>query len=399
MLHASLLVAAPHLTTSWRRRYVQSLLNWYSEQRRDLPWRRTADPYAIWISETMLQQTQVATVIEYFNRFMQRFPDVQSLADADEQSVLSMWAGLGYYRRARQLHAAARKIVEEHQGVFPSDISQLMHLPGIGRYTAGAVASIAFDEPAPIVEANTERLYARLLRLQSPPRLPQANALLWQFAQWQLPSEKRQSKTSSLPGGARVPAGAGTINQAAMELGSLICKPVNPHCLICPLAALCPTARDGLQKMIPPPKPKKEFTALHHVALIIKEAGRWLLRLNPTGSWWTGLWDFPRVDITELALGSTQSTSSAKRRLALDATACAQIAEAAADQFGIAVRLSQPLFTLSHGVTRFRITLDCVQAEASGIPASWKWMNSAHSTEYPLTAPARKILQRLGSDR
>ncbi|MGN6546833.1 MAG: A/G-specific adenine glycosylase, partial [Aureliella sp.] len=241
--------AAPHLTLEWRRRYTQRLVRWYAEHQRDLPWRRTRDPYAIWISETMLQQTQVATVIDYYHRFLARFPTVEALAAADEQEVLGLWAGLGYYRRARQLHAASQQVVSQHRGNFPGDVPSLMQLAGVGRYTAGAIASIAFDKPAPILEANTERLYARLLCLREPTRSPASLALLWQFAEWSLPRGASRSPNSS----------ARTINQAAMELGSLVCKPVNPRCCECPLAALCPTALHGLQSAIPVPKPKKSF--------------------------------------------------------------------------------------------------------------------------------------------
>jgi A/G-specific adenine glycosylase len=346
----------------------------------------------------MLQQTQVATVIDYFQRFMQRFPDVRSLAEADEQAVLTMWAGLGYYRRARQLHAAARQIVTDYRAQFPRDVPTLMKLPGIGRYTAGAVASIAFDEPAPIVEANTERLFARLLRLESSPRSPAGSSLLWQFAAWQLPKLQR-AKSSN---GGRVDFGTfagglgpGTINQAAMELGSLICKPVNPQCLICPLVALCPTAQEGLQSKIPVPKPKRDFTPLHHVALVIQQSERWLVRISPPGAWWTGLWDFPRIDVTELGLRGAQSSQLLKNQLSLDEAARSRIASAAAAQLGIHVRIVAPLFSLSHGVTRFRITLDCLQAEAGEAPAGWQWSDRPTLSRLPLTAPAKKIIQRL----
>lgn len=380
MQEAGLSAAAPHLTLEWRRRYTQRLVRWYAEHQRDLPWRRTRDPYAIWISETMLQQTQVATVIDYYHRFLARFPTVEALAAADEQEVLGLWAGLGYYRRARQLHAASQQVVSQHRGNFPGDVPSLMQLAGVGRYTAGAIASIAFDKPAPILEANTERLYARLLCLREPTRTPASLALLWQFAEWSLPRGASRSPNSS----------ARTINQAAMELGSLVCKPVNPRCCECPLAALCPTALHGLQSAIPVPKPKKSFTPLHHVALLAQQEERWLVRLNPPGSWWTGLWDFPRVDITEHQLsgeavprgGSANLGALARRRIAEAASAALRLES---DVVG-SVR-----FSLSHTVTRYRIRLDCAEAVVHSAPPDWRWRTLDELTELPLTAPARKI--------
>jgi A/G-specific adenine glycosylase len=384
MADASLLARAPHLTAAWRRQYVQRLTRWFASHQRDLPWRKTDDPYAIWLSESMLQQTQVATVIDYYHRFLKRFPDVRSLAQADEEAVLAQWAGLGYYRRARQLHAAARQVVDDHAGVFPSELDQLTNLPGVGRYTAGAVRSIAFDKPAPIVEANTERLYARLIGLTDPPRSPVGQQLLWEFAQWQLPR------------GAA--AGSRTINQAAMELGSLVCKPLKPLCSQCPLESQCPTAAAGLQASIPAPKPKKTFSALHHVALIIPRENRWLVRVYPPGAWWTGLWDFPRVDITQ-----RQGAVLAPPACGSVPTANATIEKAALSQLGLTTEVVSPLFQFTHGVTRYRVRVDCVEAAGahfSGLddaatPEGWLWANFAELAQLPLTSPARKILSRL----
>lgn len=409
MLQSQLFAAAPHLTAGWRRWYVQRLTKWFSQHCRDLPWRRTDDPYAIWLSESMLQQTQVATVIDYYHRFLERFPDVRSLAEADESAVLKQWAGLGYYRRARQLHAAARQVVEAHGGSFPDDVSQLMSLPGIGRYTAGAVVSIAFDKPAPIVEANTERLFARLLCLRQPPRSPAGQSLLWEFASWQLPRGSA--------GGARV------INQAAMELGSLVCKPLRPLCDQCPLSSQCPTALQGLQSSIPLPKPKKQFTPLHHIALLIARGDRWLVRINPPGSWWTGLWDFPRVDVTPLDL-----CFRIRSNAALAQEACAAVEATAEEQLGLRTRVHSPLFRLTHGVTRYRIQVDCIEAQGAQFAASpapidnkngdgnckhmptpapeqgrlddvapdgWVWASQAEMERLPMTSPARKMLSRL----
>jgi A/G-specific adenine glycosylase len=408
MHDAALLAAAPHLSSQWRKQYAQRLGRWYAEHHRDLPWRRTHDPYAIWVSETMLQQTQVATVIDYYQRFLARFPSVASLAAADEQEVLGLWAGLGYYRRARQLHAAARQLVGAHGGVFPEDVPSLMTLPGVGRYTAGAIASIAFDKPAPILEANTERLFARLLCLRESTRTPASLSILWQFAEWLLPR------------GASGSASSRVLNQAAMELGSLICKPLNPQCSLCPLAPQCPTAQQGLQNSIPVPKPKKTFTPLHHIALVVPSQQRWLMRLNPAGAWWSGLWDFPRVDITDLGLLSGATSRSSRAPTVLDAVARTRIAEAASSELGLQSAIGATRFSLTHTVTRYRILLDCAEATVTGFaagdqvreravdmrvnssasasrnaPPGWQWCTPGELMKLPLTAPARKIAKLL----
>lgn len=393
MDEARLKAVGRHLSASWRRDYTRRLTRWYDRHQRTLPWRQTRDPYAIWISETMLQQTQVATVVDYYLRFVVRFPDVFALADADEQTVLGLWAGLGYYRRARQLHAAAKKIVTEYDGNFPTEVSQLIELPGIGRYTAGAIASIAYDLPAPILEANTQRLYARLIGLKQSLQIPSVNAILWDFAQWQLPSGQG--------GGSR------KLNQAAMELGSLVCKPVEPQCDACPLHALCPTAEQGLQTLIPAPKPKKVIDPLHHLALLIVSNHRWLVRQNPLGGWWVGLWDFPRVDITDLGLPSDQVLNRALGKKSLRQ----KIEEVAKKQLELPITIDQHFWTMKHSVTRYRITLECLHAKWSSptateplaafekngeqTKAEWRWVAFEELQALPLTASARRISKRL----
>ncbi len=274
-------------------------------------------------------------------------------------------------------------------------------MPGIGRYTAGAIASIALGQPAPIVEANTERLYARLLKLEKPLRDRDSQRLLWHFAQWQLegPADAPKSSKKRDPG---------RINQAVMELGALVCKPVDPLCLVCPIVHLCPTAKDGLQQRIPPPKPKRQFTALHHVALIVRDRGRWLLRHNPPDGWWHGLWDFPRVDVTELALRTSAGRSS-KSALsgALEDAAQTSILRLAHQQlFGdstatVFTALQEPVVALSHGVTRYRIAVDGIAAQVDKrrlkSNPQWAWVDVQTANAMPLTAPAKKMLHKLSS--
>ena len=244
---------------------------WYAKHARDLPWRRVGgDPYAVWLSEIMLQQTQVATVRPYFARFLAALPSVEALAAADEHEVLRLWEGLGYYRRARQLHQAARLICSRHGGVFPRRLEALRRLPGIGRYTAGAILSIAFDQPQPILEANTSRLFSRLLAWPGEPASAAGQKLGWAMAEALLPRR-----------------GAGRFNQALMELGSEVCQPRAPRCEVCPVASLCRACAEGLQSQIPPPKRKPAPQTVREAAVVVRRRGRVLLlrasRRGPLG--------------------------------------------------------------------------------------------------------------------
>jgi A/G-specific adenine glycosylase len=400
---------APHLTAAWRQALQRKLMRWFVQHKRDLPWRATCDPYAIWISESMLQQTQVATVIDYFQRFMAKFPTVAALAAAPEQEVLAAWAGLGYYRRARQLHAAAKLVMEELGGTFPRTAEELRQLPGVGRYTAGAVASIAYDQAAPILEANTQRVFARLLKLDADLKTKAAENQLWAFAGWILPAEGE--------------AGSGLLNQAAMELGALVCKPRQPDCTACPLRGSCPTYAAGLTDSIPRVAVKAASTPLHHATLLVEHQGRWLVRLNGTGQWWTGLWDFPRFDLTEHGwldtIASQRSVSRSQR--SVDAARknvnpsqgsaawewserhWARITASCQQQLGLAPGEFVHAYRHKHAVTRYRITLDCFHATLSGSRRSWpkaepwQWHTLAELHGLPLTAPAKKILRQLDS--
>src|SRR5262245_2587154 len=224
-----------------RTALVKNLLAWFQRNARDLPWRRTRDLYAIWISEIMLQQTQVATVIPYWQRLLARFPDVASLAAADEHEVLRLWEGLGYYRRARQLHAAAKQIANEHNGRFPQEFAAVRGLPGIGRYTAGAILSIGLDQRLPILEANSIRVLSRVTAYRGEVATTAGQRHLWSVAESILPRQR-----------------CGTFNQALMELGSEICAPRAPQCDQCPVVELCGAHAKRLVDRIPtPPRPTK----------------------------------------------------------------------------------------------------------------------------------------------
>ncbi len=353
-----------HFSTAQKQSLRQRLLTWYAKNARDLPWRKSQDPYRVWISEIMLQQTQVATVRDYFTRFVATFPSVRSLAAASEVEVLRLWEGLGYYRRARQLHAAAKKVADEHSGEFPHELTQLQSLPGIGRYTAGAIASIAFNKRAPILEANTIRLFSRLIAYRGEAASAAGQRTLWQFAEEILPQKD-----------------VACFNQALMELGSLVCTPNDPKCSECPLADVCAANADGLQREIPIAKPRQVFTEVREAAVVVRKNGSVLLRRCGDNERWAGLWDFPRFEL------EASSPLFANR----------EIAEKVVAQTGIACAPGALFKTLRHGVTRFRITLDCYEAAyldgrvRSGTSAQVRWQTRSALQELPLSTTGRKI--------
>jgi len=256
----------------------RSVLAWYRRTRRDLPWRANRDPYRVWVSEIMLQQTQVERVKEFFTRFVARFPAVETLARAPEREVLRLWEGLGYYRRARQLHAAAKRLVAEHGGRFPETAAELKTLPGIGRYTAGAIASIAFGKREPILEANSRRVFARLVGHDQPVG-GAGDEPLWRVAGEYVPAAD--------PGG---------FNQAIMDLGALLCTPTRPLCARCPLARQCVAHATARTETLPISTARRGTKAIRETAVVLRHGDRVLVERREPGSWWEGLWDFPLVD-------------------------------------------------------------------------------------------------------
>jgi A/G-specific adenine glycosylase len=346
--------------------FRRTLVAWYAKHARDLPWRQTTDPYRIWISEIMLQQTTVAAVIPYFERFLAEFPTVLDLASAQETAVLRLWEGLGYYSRARNLHRAAKVLVERHSGAFPHDLASLRELPGIGRYTAGAIFSFAFDRPAPIVEANTLRLYCRLLGYPGDPRSKQGQAILWSFAETILPKKH-----------------PGRLNQALMELGATVCSPRDPQCESCPVNRHCQSFHDGTQATIPQAKSKTVITEITEASIAIQNGSKYLLRRRTSVERWAGLWDFVRFEIEHQAkrIDRENLVASVKERTGLD------------------VELGPQVVELKHGVTRYRITLKCFIAnERHGQllkHEEWKWVLSNQLDQYPLSVTARQFAKRL----
>lgn len=354
------------LDAKWRQSFRRRLLKWYRANARDLPWRNTHDPYRIWISEIMLQQTQVETVKPYYGRFLKTFPNVRKLAAAKETQVLRLWEGLGYYRRARQLHAAAKQIVAEHKGKFPDTFEAVQALPGIGRYTAGAILSFAHDQQLPIVEANTLRLYSRLLAMHEDPRRRSGQDRLWEFAAAILPRTK-----------------CGEANQALIELGSQICRPKEPLCETCPVVANCAAFRDGCVEAVPMKAGKTNYENVTEAAVVIRHQGHVLLRQCQATERWAGLWDFPRCRV-EL------KQNAARKR---------EIATTLQDLIGHGVRVGELIATMDHAVTRFRISLLCYEGELfhsdKVLSPSQEWVSLDELEEYPLSVTGRKLSRLL----
>ncbi len=258
-----------------RAKFRASLVRWFRKNGRDLPWRLTRDPYAVLVSEIMLQQTQVATVIPYFERWMQKFPDTQTLARASETDVLHAWQGLGYYSRARNLHRAAQAIAGKYNAIFPRELDVIRELPGVGRYTAGAVATFAFDQATPVVDANIARVLARLLDLQTPVDSRAGGEALWKTAGELQP--KREARI---------------FNSALMELGALVCTPRAPKCGQCPVAKFC---RATNPESLPRKKPRRKTVELLENCAFIFSRDKILLE-QQTNSRWRGLWKLPQLD-------------------------------------------------------------------------------------------------------
>jgi len=270
-------VSPPHAAA-----LVADLLGWFAGARRDLPWRRDRDAYRVWISESMLQQTRVEAAVPYFERFVARFPTVAVLAAAPVEAVLAAWSGLGYYRRARSLHAAARAVVERHGGEVPSEREALLALPGIGPYTAGAVASIAFDRPEPLVDGNVARVLSRLFALDAP-----SDSARFRAESWRLAGELVR---------VAAPHGPGDWNQALMELGAVVCVPREPRCLACPVKAHCRAIADGRTSELPVPKRRAQPIDVEvHVALV-RDGDRVLVAQRPPGGRMEGLWELPAIE-------------------------------------------------------------------------------------------------------
>ena len=353
-------------TPDQRRRLRRRLLAWFAHYRRWFPWRRDRDPYRIWVSEVMLQQTQAATVVPFFERFLSAFPTVSDLAAADEQDVLRSWEGLGYYRRARDLHRAARQVVRAHGGSFPSDSAAAAALPGLGRYMVGAILSQAFERRLPILEANSQRLLCRLFAIRDDPTRGPARRRLWQLAEYLLPQRR-----------------VGDFNQSLMEVGALVCTPADPHCEECPLINECAARRLGIQGEVPARTRRSEAVEVREAGIVIRREERVLLVQRPAEGRWAGMWEFPHGPME-----NGETVDAAAVRLAR--------------QFvGFRIRLGAELATLRHVVTHHRITLTCFEATClagrfrSSSYARGKWIEPAQIADFPVSAPQRRLASAL----
>lgn len=347
----------------WVEELRRALLQWFAQHRRALPWRKDSEnPYAVWVSEVMLQQTQTATVIPYYERFMQRFPTVETLAEAPQEEVLRHWEGLGYYSRARNLQEAARLIVREYGGQLPAEVEALKHLPGVGAYTAGAIASIAFGRAAPVVDGNVSRVLARLFWLKGDMKKPSVQTLLWNLA--------RQLVDPRMPG---------DFNQAMMELGSTVCTPAAPECGRCPVAHLCAALQRGEPSAVPEPSRSKPSRAVTDVSAIVLNEGQVVIGKRPPHGLWGGLWEFPRT------------TRQGKESLE-------QLARQAAQELtGIHVEPREPLMQVKHQVTYHAIRLHgylCDYVSGDLQPSGYqevRWVEPASLPDFPLSAPQRQL--------
>lgn len=360
---------------SWAPELVAAaLLDWYAIAARDLPWRRTRDPYAIWVSEIMLQQTQVAAVAPYWERWMEAFPAVQALASAPAEKVLKLWEGLGYYARARNLHRAAQLLVQTQEGRLPVDLEGWLALPGIGRYTAGAICSIAFNQPAPILDGNVTRVLCRILGIRTDPRAKETNQFLWKLAAQLVETAPKHKAPVSLQ--------CGYLNQSLMELGALICTPRQPQCGQCPVQRFCVACQSGLIEIIPPPKIRTKTVHKMLACWIIEHNGRVLACQRPGNGVNAHLWEFPSVECC--------SASMAKALAVAEKT------------LGFRPEYGHMLGLIRHSITHHRIVMRVFHGSVSQPQMlndpSMVWLTMAQVRGYPFAAAHRKAAKWLNPE-
>lgn len=344
------------------------LIKWFGIEARDLPWRRSSDPYAIWVSEVMLQQTQVATVIPYWERWLKAFPTVEVLAQAPEARVLKLWEGLGYYSRARNLQRAAQVILRDHAGRMPAQPEVLRQLPGIGPYTAGAVASIAFNLPEPVLDGNVIRVLTRLRAWFGDPKARELQARLWTEARHFVEAAAAVSTTG--------PRGnCSALNQGLMELGATVCTPTKPQCSKCPWESVCQANVRGLTVQLPESSPRAVTETRRFATALLRHQDRWLVRQRPEGMVNAGYWEFPNLEV----LANDEPLSALAGWLGIPA-----------DSFTSAG-------TLRHAITRYRMTQHLFRAEvprALPLPDA-RWVSLADLEALALTGPHRRLARTL----
>lgn len=325
-----------------------------------MPWRDHPDSYAVWVSEIMLQQTRVETVVPYFEKWMKLFPTLKELAKADEHDVLSAWEGLGYYSRARNLHKAAKIVVQKFNGELPRDLEALQSLPGIGKYTVGAIASIAFKMDEATLDGNLRRVFSRLFDVKEFADSPTGEKMLWELARKNLPKGK-----------------AGDYNQALMDLGATICLPRNPRCLLCPLMEICEGRKNGTQDIRPVLKPKKESPHYIQVAAVIIKNGKVLLRQRPANGLLGNMWEFSNARV---------EVDPAK-----------ELVKSLKAQTKIQVKKKEAIGIVSHAYTHFKVTEHVFICDAISIPKdkNLKWVKLSELENYPMGKIDRQIAQKI----
>jgi len=347
--------------------FAQKLLNWYAKNRRDLPWRRTKDPYHILVSEIMLQQTQVERVKEYYLRWVEEFPDITTLATAHEEKVLSQWEGLGYYARAKNLHKACIQLNDEQREI-PDSLEGLTALPGIGPYTAAAVLSIAFNKDEPLVDANVERLFARLYNVEHPVKSREAQNIFWEKAHDLLPSGQ-----------------AGDFNQALMELGALVCLKKNPLCTTCPVSAGCKAYELNLVDQRPVLAPRKKTIQITMACGILKKDNMFFIQKRQKNDVWADLWEFPGGRLKEGEKPEDAVVREIKEETELD------------------VHKVRPIKTVQHSYMNYRVTLHgffCDQKKKEQQPVlhaaqECRWVSREELDNFAFPAGHRKLIKLL----
>ncbi|HID03790.1 MAG TPA: A/G-specific adenine glycosylase [Desulfobacterales bacterium] len=343
-----------------------SLLNWFQKNQRDLPWRHSYEPYQIWISEIMLQQTQMDRVTVFYTRWMEAYPDLTTLASSSEDQILKYWEGLGYYSRARNILKTAKILIKKHKGEIPSRRKDLLALPGIGPYTAGAIASISFNRDVPVVDANIERIFARLFNIDLIPGSPEAKQINWEKAEEILPK-----------GYAR------NFNQALMELGALICRPKQPNCSVCPVAEHCLALQYGMIPERPTPKKSTKIIPINMATGVLLHKGLIFIQQRLADDVWGALWEFPGG------------------RMEKGETAEATVIREYLEETEFMVRVDSKITTTTHHYTRYKVTLHCflVSLEQSNsdpvlhAAQEFHWLPFEQVDQYAFPAGHRKLIQ------
>jgi A/G-specific adenine glycosylase len=360
-----------------QKKIVSALLHWFSENARDLPWRRTRDPYAIWVSEIMLQQTQVQTVMPYWERWMKALPEVQSLARARPERIHKLWEGLGYYTRVRNMQRAARQIVTSHSGKFPEKFEDVLALPGVGRYTAGAICSIAFNQPEAVLDGNVMRVLTRLFGIEGDPRGRLVNDRLWALANGlvkeaikrDLPARRQRSQEGS----------CSHFNQSLMELGALICVPRQPRCPSCPLASKCVAFRTERVEQFPQLPTRLVMTQRRFAAFVAERDERFLVRQRPADVVNAHLWEFPNAEMKHTDLNVI---GAARTVLGMKPSALAKVSR------------------IQHSITRYRITLEVYRAEGdwNASRIAGLWLKKKELERLAFSSAHKKIIKLLPVD-